>query len=237
MLPAVLTTFMCIISKVGRVPPHAWYATFRLRLPSPFEQSLLKFQGPGPEAINGRLAMVSFLGIAGVELATGQPILAQAATPAGAAAAAGLALAVSAASLVPLLLGRVKPQAAFPSPNDSFPDRQLPYFWTALAEVRAARAPPCVFWGGTRGLTCGQQWRTWLPPTSPAFRCSSGAHIPGLPAGCLSARLLPTPLLTVSHALCLGTIDDADHQRAGGHGGAGGSAGGGAGAWRARSVS
>lgn len=98
-------------------------------------QSLLKFQGPGPEAINGRLAMVSFLGIAAVEVATGQPILAQVATPAGAAAAAGLAVAVSAASLAPLLLGKVKPGDAFPTPNDSYPNRQLPYFWTALAET------------------------------------------------------------------------------------------------------
>ena len=92
------------------------------------------------QAINGRLAMLAFVGVAGVELATGQTFLQQLAAPAGAAHAAALAAAVAAASLAPLLAGRVQPEAAFPSINDSYPNSQLPYFWTATAEALNGRA-------------------------------------------------------------------------------------------------
>lgn len=105
--------------------------------PPSFEQlqALLKGGQPATEALNGRLAMLAVLGAAGVELATGRTLLEQAATPAGAAAAGGLALFVTAASLAPVLLGRVLPAAAVPTENDSYPDSQLPYFWTGLAET------------------------------------------------------------------------------------------------------
>lgn len=105
-------------------------------LPSfPQLQSLLKASSPGAEALNGRLAMLGFVGIVATELATGRSLPAQLATTSGAAHAAALGLAVMAASLAPLLSGRVRPEQAFPSENDSYASTQLPYFWTALAEI------------------------------------------------------------------------------------------------------
>jgi hypothetical protein len=79
--------------------------------------------------------MVSFFAIAAVELASGQRLVEQAASPAGAAGAAALTLAVTAASLAPALTGRVPATRVFPSTDDSVPDGPLPYFWTALAET------------------------------------------------------------------------------------------------------
>lgn len=103
-------------------------------------QALMKGDGPGPEAINSRVAMLAFYGAATVELFSGQTLVQQAANPVGAAAALGLMVAVTAASLAPFLLGKVAQQAAFPSVNDSYPDRQLPSTWTAVAEQVNGRA-------------------------------------------------------------------------------------------------
>lgn len=97
-------------------------------------QALLKFGGPGPELVNGRTAMLAFVGIAATEVATGRTVLDQVSSPAGAALALGLIALSTAASLAPLLLGKCKPEKAFPSVNDSYPDQQLPFLWSPLAE-------------------------------------------------------------------------------------------------------
>ena len=78
-------------------------------------QALLKASSPGAEALNGRLAMLAFVGVAGLELGTGRSLVEQLASPSGAAHAAALGLAVMAASLAPVLAGRVRPEQAFPS--------------------------------------------------------------------------------------------------------------------------
>ena len=83
-------------------------------------QSILKATSPGAEALNGRVAMVAFLGIAGVELATGQPLLAQLTTGAGAAAAAAVAV---------LTMSRPMPCSRTPRtplPTVSCPSTSLP---------------------------------------------------------------------------------------------------------------
>lgn len=126
----------------GCLPAHCAAPNPNLNIPTPhppFPQAVLKASGPGPECINGRLAMLAILGTAGVELATERTLLEQLSTPLGAAAAVALAVAVAAASLVPLLLGKVRPAAAFPSDQASYADTQLPYFWTALAETMNGR--------------------------------------------------------------------------------------------------
>jgi hypothetical protein len=131
--------------------------------------------------------MVAFYGIATVELFTGQTLMQQAASPVGAAAALGLMAAVTAASLAPVLLGKVGPQAAFPSVNDSYPDRQLPSTWTAVAEqvngcaavhlerlpLAAGRSPPSSL----------------LPPPHRPLPRSSWPPLPPLPS--LSPPLAP----------------------------------------------
>jgi hypothetical protein len=110
------------------------FATRRI-LPCNALQPVLKFDGPGPEAINGRAAMLAFLGAAVVELATGRTLLEQAGSPAGLASAVALMAAVTAASLAPTLTGKVAPNRVFPSVNDSYTDSQMPLFWTALGET------------------------------------------------------------------------------------------------------
>lgn len=105
------------------------------RPPRKLPQAVLKFSGAGPEAINGRVAMLTVLGAAAAELATGRTLLEQAGTGAGAAAAVGLMAFVTAASLAPALAGKVPTTRVFPSTTDSYPDQQMPYFWTALAET------------------------------------------------------------------------------------------------------
>ncbi len=78
-------------------------------------QSLLKASSPGAEALNGRLAMLGFAGVLATELATGRSLPEQLATASGAGHAAALGLVVMAASLAPVLSGRVRPEQAFPS--------------------------------------------------------------------------------------------------------------------------
>lgn len=68
-----------------------------------FHADVLKFNGPGPELINGRLAMLGFLAVAQGEVHTGNTVLQQAlTTPVW--VYAGLLLWVY-ASLVPMLKG------------------------------------------------------------------------------------------------------------------------------------
>lgn len=86
--------------------------------------------------------MLSFLGVAAVELSTGRGFLEQAASPAGAASALALMAAVTAASLAPALLGKVPVDRAFPSVNDSYPNTQLPYVWTAVSLGCSMPPPP-----------------------------------------------------------------------------------------------
>lgn len=142
--------------------------------PYPALQALLKFTGPGPEIINGRTAMLAFFVTAATELATGKTLLEQAATPAGALGAAALVAAATAASLAPLLLGRVKPEAAFPSANDSYPDRQVREGEAGSAQLGGSTTLGGAVSGGRRLLegqcraevsSCG--CLRWLP--CPAF--------------------------------------------------------------------
>ncbi|KAL6880645.1 hypothetical protein ACP4OV_012210 [Aristida adscensionis] len=65
----------------------------------------LAFSGPAPERINGRLAMVGFVAALAVEAARGGGLLAQAESGTGLAWFAYTAVALSVASLVPLLQG------------------------------------------------------------------------------------------------------------------------------------
>ncbi|KAH0457791.1 hypothetical protein IEQ34_013106 [Dendrobium chrysotoxum] len=64
----------------------------------------LSFSGPGPERINGRLAMVGFVSAMAVELARGEDLAAQLANG-GVFWFAGAAALLSVASLVPLFRG------------------------------------------------------------------------------------------------------------------------------------
>ncbi|PKU59043.1 early light-induced protein 1, chloroplastic-like isoform X2 [Dendrobium catenatum] len=64
----------------------------------------LSFSGPGPERINGRLAMVGFVSAMAVELAAGEDLAAQLANG-GVFWFAGAAALLSVASLVPLFRG------------------------------------------------------------------------------------------------------------------------------------
>ena len=108
-------------------------------LPGPpsFEQlqAILKGDAPGPEIINGRVAMAAFVGVAIVEAISGQPFISQIATPAGATAAFTLSLLTTVASVAPTFTGKASVENVFPSPNNSYPDTQLPYFWSPLAEI------------------------------------------------------------------------------------------------------
>ncbi|KAK3126532.1 hypothetical protein QOZ80_7AG0558010 [Eleusine coracana subsp. coracana] len=67
---------------------------------------VLKFSGPAPERINGRLAMVGFVSAIAVEATTrGDGLFTQAASGTGQAWFAYMVAALSVASLVPLLQG------------------------------------------------------------------------------------------------------------------------------------
>lgn len=64
---------------------------------------VMKFNGPGPELVNGRLAMLGLLLAARSEMLTGQTVMQQMAAPQGSLVAAMLVIVY--ASLVPLLKG------------------------------------------------------------------------------------------------------------------------------------
>ncbi|KXZ45477.1 hypothetical protein GPECTOR_54g218 [Gonium pectorale] len=95
---------------------------------------VLRGDAPGAETINGRVAMVGYLGIAATELITQQSALQQLTSPAGAAAAAALGLLTLAASIAPAVAGRVPASKVIASELDSFADGPLPYTWHPLAE-------------------------------------------------------------------------------------------------------
>lgn len=98
-------------------------------------QQALKADGPGPEIINGRVAMLAFIGTIGVELVSQRSFVEQIATPEGAAAAGVLSLLTLAASIAPCLVGNATPVGCFPSPNDPYADRLMPYYFSQLAEI------------------------------------------------------------------------------------------------------
>lgn len=103
-------------------------------------QNVLKGDQPAAEFINGRVAMIAFAITAGVEIATGQSFLSQLATTTGATAAAAVSLLTLAASIAPGFTGDMSIEKAIPDVNDSFADRQLPYYFSPLAEVINGRA-------------------------------------------------------------------------------------------------
>jgi Chlorophyll A-B binding protein len=113
-----------------------WETATPLAGPPSFQQlqMILKGDAPGPEIINGRVAMAAFLGIAVVELISGQTAISTLATPAGAVSAITLALLTTAASIAPALTGNVSIDKVLPNTNDSYPDQQLPYYFSPLAE-------------------------------------------------------------------------------------------------------
>ncbi|KAG6530847.1 early light-induced protein 1, chloroplastic-like [Zingiber officinale] len=102
--------------RVGRVTPVRCQAEEQrsqeppvtVPTPKPKESTrffdILAFSGPGPERINGRLAMIGFASAIAVELARGDDLAAQLMNG-GLPWFAGTAALLSAASLVPLLKG------------------------------------------------------------------------------------------------------------------------------------
>lgn len=119
-----------------------WETATPLAGPPSFQQlqMVLKGDGPGPEIINGRVAMAAFLGISVVELISGQTAFSTLATPVGAASAITLALLTFAASIAPAFTGKVSIDKVFPNTNASYPDQQLPYYFSPLAESINGRA-------------------------------------------------------------------------------------------------
>ena len=113
-----------------------WETGTPLAGPPSFQQlqMLLKGDGPAPEVVNGRAAMAAFVGITVVEAVSGQTVFAQIATPAGAFAALTLVLLTTAASVAPAFTGKVSIDKVLPNPNDSYPDQQLPFYFSPLAE-------------------------------------------------------------------------------------------------------
>lgn len=87
----------------------------------------LAFSGPGPERINGRLAMVGFVSALAVEASRGVGLLSQAGDGAGLTWFAYTALVLSAASLAPLLQGETA-------------EGRSGGLWTADAELWNGRA-------------------------------------------------------------------------------------------------
>lgn len=95
--------------------PKKWAATTPSRASQPPEPTptpkvstkfsdVLAFSGPGPERINGRLAMVGFVAALAVEWAKGDDVLAQLMNG-GWPWFVGISVVLSVASLVPLLRG------------------------------------------------------------------------------------------------------------------------------------
>ena len=65
---------------------------------------MFAFSGPGPERINGRLAMIGFVAAMAVELSKGQDLLSQISNG-GASWFVGTSILLSVASLIPLFKG------------------------------------------------------------------------------------------------------------------------------------
>jgi hypothetical protein len=119
-----------------------WESGRPMQGPPSFEQiqSILRADAPGAELINGRLAMVSFLGLTGVKIVSGQAFASQLTSVYGLTGAVGLAAFVMAASLAPAFTGKISANKVFPNSNDPYSDRQLPFYFTPLAEVINGRA-------------------------------------------------------------------------------------------------
>lgn len=98
-------------------------------------QRVFKFDGTGAELTNARVAMVAVLGLLGVEAVTHTPVVQQLLSVQGAIGAVAVSLLVTAASVAPVFTGKASPATVFPTANDSYADRQLPYFFSYLAEV------------------------------------------------------------------------------------------------------
>lgn len=80
------------------------FVGFVLQIVSTRFEDLLAFSGPGPERINGRLAMIGFVTAIGVELAKGQDLFAQI-NDGGLTWFVGTSVLLSLASLIPLFKG------------------------------------------------------------------------------------------------------------------------------------
>jgi hypothetical protein len=78
---------------------------------------VLSFNGPAPERINGRLAMLGFVAALSVEASRGVGLLSQAESGAGLAWFAATTAVFSVASLVPLLKGESPEERAGPIMN------------------------------------------------------------------------------------------------------------------------
>lgn len=102
-------------------------------------QRVFKFDGTGTELTNARVAMVAVLGMLGVEAVTHTPVVQQLLSAQGAVGAVVLSSLVIAASVAPVLAGKASPANVFPTANDSYADRQLPYYFSYLAEVLNGR--------------------------------------------------------------------------------------------------
>lgn len=87
------------------------------------------------EILNCRVAMAAFLGVVGTYYVTGNTFAQQLTSEIGLIAAGALGMSILVASIAPAIVGKTSVEKVFPSENDSFADRQLPYFWTALAEI------------------------------------------------------------------------------------------------------
>ncbi len=98
-------------------------------------QRVFKFDGTGPELVTARVAMLSIVGLLGVEATTHTPVVQQLLSVQGAVGAVAVSVAVIAASVAPVLAGKASPATVFPTANDSYANRQLPYYFTYLAEV------------------------------------------------------------------------------------------------------
>lgn len=146
--PAAVDEFSRIrIDAASGGAPHA-VAGFSAEALAP----LLRADAPGAELINGRAAMLGFYGILATELATGQSALEQLASPAGAVAAATVALLTLAASVAPAVVGKVPASRVLPSEGDPYADGPLPYTWSPLAE----KVPPGTGAWGMSHAACGR---------------------------------------------------------------------------------
>ncbi|KAK3241911.1 hypothetical protein CYMTET_48369 [Cymbomonas tetramitiformis] len=92
----------------------------------------------GGELVNGRTAMVAFLGIAATEITTGQTVMQQ--LESAPIPALAVSLLVTAASLAPIVNEKVTADNLFPTSQDAYPDSLLPTTWTYDAEVVNGRA-------------------------------------------------------------------------------------------------
>lgn len=81
-----------------------FFVGFVLQIVSTRFEDLLAFSGPGPERINGRLAMIGFVTAIGVELTKGQDLFAQI-NDGGLTWFVGTSVLLSLASLIPLFKG------------------------------------------------------------------------------------------------------------------------------------